>query len=385
MGGVGVATRNKRFLNSLNPAAVTARDTLSFMMDVGLYSENKVFTQKDISTANNVLNINNINLSFPVYKSLALQIGLQPFSSVGYDYENKITDPAIIYNTGAVTYTSQGKGNLYQFSAGGGFNVLPGLSAGAEMHYYFGGIEKESAMTFTSTKYRSLSSGYLLSVHGLGGKFGLQYERPVGKDMTLTLGATYRTGTDLKGSVTDYKYATISSVSDTLRHNVLDIAKSGVKIASEIAAGVSLRRGDAWSAEVNYIMSDWSGNGMDSTTGFANVGSSTFSTTKYQSVRAGLEFVPNRNDIRYYLRRCSYRVGTYYNQSYYRLDGNTVNSFGLTLGMTLPVFRWYNGLSIAVDLGQRGSTSGNMTRERYANFVIGFNIHDIWFQKARYD
>ena len=58
---------------------------------------------------------------------------------------------------------------------------------------------------------------------------------------------------------------------------------------------------------------------------------------------------------------------------------------GITLGMTLPVFRWYNGLSIGVDMGQRASTRGGMVRERYATFVIGFNIHDIWFQKPRYN
>ena len=31
MGGVGIATRNKRFVNTMNPASITARDSLSFM------------------------------------------------------------------------------------------------------------------------------------------------------------------------------------------------------------------------------------------------------------------------------------------------------------------------------------------------------------------
>ena len=31
MGGVGIANRNNRFINIQNPAAVTARDTLSFI------------------------------------------------------------------------------------------------------------------------------------------------------------------------------------------------------------------------------------------------------------------------------------------------------------------------------------------------------------------
>ena len=36
MGGVGIASRSNRFINYLNPASVTARDSLSFMADFGL-------------------------------------------------------------------------------------------------------------------------------------------------------------------------------------------------------------------------------------------------------------------------------------------------------------------------------------------------------------
>ena len=58
---------------------------------------------------------------------------------------------------------------------------------------------------------------------------------------------------------------------------------------------------------------------------------------------------------------------------------------GVTLGVTLPIPGYlYNGISLGVDLGQRASTKNNMIRERYAMFVIGFNIHDIWFRKNQY-
>ena len=124
---------------------------------------------------------------------------------------------------------------------------------------------------------------------------------------------------------------------------------------------------------------------MDSTPGFANNGNASFSTTYSQSLRAGFEYIPNRNDLRYYFRTCSYRGGIYYEKAYYKLDCNTVNSYGVTLGMTLPVFRWYNGLSIGLDLGQRGSRKAEMTKENYFQISVGFNIHDLWFIKPRYE
>jgi hypothetical protein len=42
-------------------------------------------------------------------------------------------------------------------------------------------------------------------------------------------------------------------------------------------------------------------------------------------------------------------------------------------------------LTVGIDIGQRGSTAGNLVRERYINFNIGLNLLDIWFLKPRYD
>ena len=69
----------------------------------------------------------------------------------------------------------------------------------------------------------------------------------------------------------------------------------------------------------------------------------------------------------------------------YTVDGRPVNSAGITLGVTVPVFRWYNGLSISVDAGQRGPFSGSLVRENYIKFSFGVNLFDIWFQQRRFE
>ena len=123
---------------------------------------------------------------------------------------------------------------------------------------------------------------------------------------------------------------------------------------------------------------------MDVAKGFAVKGSSSFDTRVAQTLRAGFEIVPNRNDIRYYYKTCTYRLGAYYEDSRFAVDGNQIKDIGLTFGASLPVFRYYNSVTLAVNLGQRGSVTGNMIRERYVNFTVGFNFHDIWFQKFTY-
>ena len=385
MGGTGIATRNKRFINYLNPAAVTARDSLSFMADFGLSQKNTLYRQGDIKSANNTFNIYDFVMSFPIYKSSAFMVGITPFSDVGYEFSSIETDPEIIGNTGNIEYKSYGTGSVYQLFFGAGVTLWKKLSLGAEAIYYFGNIDKITNMNYSNSSYRSINGGNDITVNALTGKFGVQYEQKIADDVTMTLGATYRLGTGMRGYSTEFRYANLSSISDTLRHNTDTLSVSGLRIADEIGLGISVKGGDKWTAEFNYIRSDWRKSGFDNISGFRVSGESEFSSTVSQSFRAGFEIVPNRNDIRYYFRRCAYRAGVYYDQAYYKLDGNNINSIGITLGLTLPVFRWYNGLTLGVDLGQRSSSRNNMIRERYAMFVVGFNIHDIWFQKPRYN
>ena len=99
MGGVGIATRNKRFINYLNPASVTARDSLSFMADIGLSQKNTLYRQGNIKSGNNTFNMYDFIISFPIYRSSAFIIGLTPFSDVGYSFSTKVTDSEIIGNT----------------------------------------------------------------------------------------------------------------------------------------------------------------------------------------------------------------------------------------------------------------------------------------------
>ena len=385
MGGVGIASRNKRYINYLNPAAVTARDSLSFMADFGISNKNTVFSQNDVKSAKNTFNVYDFVMSFPIYKSSAFMIGITPFSDVGYDFSSVEKNPDIIGNTGNVTYDSYGTGSVYQIFASAGATFWKRLSVGAEMLFLFGNIDKVTNMNFEDDSYRSLNSGHDLTVRGITGKFGLQYEQKVASNVSVTLGATYRLKTNMRGYSTDYKYAVQSSVTDTLRYNVGVLKDEGLKFGDELGIGISVKGGEKWSAEFDYLRSDWSDSKMETAPGFASVGKSSFTSSVSQSFRAGFEIVPNRNDIRYYLRRCAYRAGVYYDQSYYRLDGRDVNTIGVTLGVTLPVFRWYNGISLGVDMGQRGNKNDGMIRERYAMFVIGFNIHDIWFQKMQYN
>ena len=380
MGGVGIATRNKRFVNTMNPASATARDSLSFMADFGLSGKLSLFTQDNLKGSKALFNINNFVISFPMWRKTAMMVGLQPFSDTGFSmsYLDKITsgEQSIGY-TGNRAYGAAGDGGLFQFYAGASALLWNRLSIGAQYNLYFGTISKYSTSTFGDASYRSQTLGDTLQVRAHTAKFGLQYEQPVGSAGKFVVGATYRLKAKVSGHAIEY-----SNVPE-LDLGTHELSKDNISLGDEIGVGLSYMQGDKWSMEVDYLRGDWTGSNFDAVRGFRNNGVYSFSTGTTQSFKAGFEITPNRNDIRYFFKRCTYRLGGYMDQSYYRVDGQPITAAGITLGMTVPVYQGYNGITFALDLGQRGFGTA-FVKERYVGFHIGFNIFDIWFRKPQY-
>lgn len=376
MGGVGIAARNKRFINVTNPASVTARDSLSFMTDFGVTSRFSFFSQGQKNALNTTVNIEDFVLSFPLWNHTAMMVGVNPVSDVGY----KITTSYIDLYTMQNTFVSAGNGGIYQVFAAFGGTLWNRLSLGVQGMYVFGNVNKSATQSYSNDSYRTYHSGDSLQVNNFGVKFGLQYEQPLTSTTFLTLGATYKLSTGVGGHHIHY----LEEGSYYREREETPLTDAGIRFGDELGVGLSFRKADDFMIEVDYTRMDWSRCGFDSVYGLSNVGDRVFAASTAQSVKLGAEWTPNRNDIRYFLRRCTYRLGAYYNQSYYTVDGNHVDAVGITLGMTLPVFRYYNGITVGLDLGQRGLLP-NQVKERYIGINVGFNLFDIWFQKPMYE
>lgn len=377
MGGVGLAARNHRFINIMNPASVTARDTLSFMADFGMNGRISIFSEGDKRNLNTTLNIDDFVISFPMWNHTAFMVGLTPLSDVGYKIAYSELNEGSGLITGRQSFTSTGNGGVYQVFAAAGATLWNRLSLGAQVNYSFGNINKKAAMSYEDDSSRSWASGDSLQVNNVTAKLGLQYEQPVGRGSSLILGATYKFSTPLNGYSIHYESAGVNR--DRYPQTI-----SGLRMGDEIGVGLSYKKGDDILIEFDYTRTDWSRSGFEGVAGFSNNGQVGFASSIGQSFRLGAEVTPNRNDIRYFFKRCTYRAGAYYESSYYTVDGAHVDAVGVTLGMTIPVFRWYNGLSIGLDFGRRGLQTSQV-KETYFGFNLGMNIFDIWFKKPRYE
>lgn len=380
MGGIGVGVRDNRYINYLNPASITQRDTLSFMLDFGISQKNFYNSDGKTKSAYNTFNMHNIVFTAPIYKKSALIVGISPYSDIGYKFESTETDNELVSKYGDIKYQKYGTGSINQFFIGASMNFFKHFSLGAEYIYYFGALDRYSNVMFNTSagSMRSLETGWDYALGASSARIGIQYFGFLDKekDVDLTVGATYRMAAKLKGDFNRFAYAYDENVRDTVVNTLSEDAK--IKIPQEFSAGFSIRKKDKWMFGFDYMRQDWTKSSFEGADGVK------FKPCVAGYYKAGFEFTPNKYDIRYYMKRVTYRLGAYYEQSYVQLGSHQINAAGITFGMSLPIYRLYNAVNVAVDFGQRGTVKENLVRERYVQFVVNISLHDIWFVKHQY-
>ena len=393
MGGMGIGDRNFRYINLLNPAAVTAQEAKSFMMDFGLENRNVLYqgnaasslsetAEGTLTSASNTFNMHHIVATLPIGTKGAFKMGIMPFSTVAYDFRADETSDALIAQVGDIRYQRTGRGGVYEAFLGAGVTLWDRLSLGVDANYYFGKIDRHSSASFTTnSSYRTISSGWAYNISCFGAKAGLQYTQPLKGASYFVVGATYGLDTKLRGHETRYAFGETTSVTDTIVFNKTSL--ENYRIPAELGLGLTFHQGDRWLVGFDYVRQDWTGLTFG---GYPGVD---FEAGVAQSFRGGFEVTPSRYDVRkgfgHFLRRLTWRGGAYHEVSYLTLGGNPVAATGITMGVGIPVFRYYNSVNVGFDLGQRGTVSSSQIRERYFLVTVSFNLHDIWFIPTLYN
>ncbi|MDR0694746.1 MAG: hypothetical protein LBF81_05565 [Prevotellaceae bacterium] len=376
MGGIGIGMRNNRTINYLNPAALSAQDTLSFMFDFGGEMQNYYLSTNAQSSVHNSINMHHMAMSFPVWGKLVMALLVSPYSSIGYDVIGKETRPEILVESGDVTYSHQGEGGLNQLMLSLGYS-FGRLAVGGQAQYIFGSIDRFDNVDFTNTTgMSSVNSGKLIKASNFAFALGAQYTQPLGK-YSLTAGAVYQLRNNMRIEKTDFIYSIGGMGTDTLRYDSNPDAR--LLVPASIGVGITLSEGAKWLAGLDYTYRDWTH------ADFGVPASRNFKAMPEHIIRAGFEYTPNRYDIRYFLKRWSYRGGLFFENTYLQFDDTRIKNYGLTLGVGIPIGNMNNAVNIAAELGQRGTTRNGLIRERYWKVSVSLSLYDIWFIKQRFE
>jgi len=103
------------------------------------------------------------------------------------------------------------------------------------------------------------------------------------------------------------------------------------------------------------------------------------------SIALGGFFVPDYNSFSSYWKRATYRAGLHFENTGLEINNETINEFGISFGVGLPVGNIFSNANLGFELGKRGTTNQNLVQENFFNLNISLSLNDRWFQKRKYN
>ena len=243
LGGAGIALQSYNFLNTANPASLTAIEGQRFLIDAGVMGAYKVYTQTGTSNHSLVGNLNNLSIGCRITPRWYGAVFMAPVSSVGY----AITLDQDITGTGSSTVSSlfEGEGGLSKMGISTAYRLFKGFSVGANLSYVTGTIKQ----TETQGSINVEESSYK---HAFYADFGLQYKFSLSRNKYLVAGAVYGYSQDLAQDNT-------LSVSSTSGNESIDESQRHVRqcLPQFVGAGLAYNS-PHWTLTVEYKYTDWS-------------------------------------------------------------------------------------------------------------------------------
>ncbi len=384
MGGITIGVADPFSINYYNPSSLSTLGNLSFLFDFGVRQKNTYAKTSTAKTSANNFNLDHIAISFRAAKGLGISAGITPYSDVGYDIMYKETDPNIIYQVGDVSYQFKGEGGLNQVFVGSGLQLNKNFSVGANLLYYFGSIDRFYNVVFNSNPYYSgVQGSNTMRVGKVGYSVGAQYRSKLKDNLGLVIGGTFRPQTDFAPSQDIFTGVSTSIATDTVSFGSQSMRN--IFAPMEIGVGFTITKTNKLTIGADYIYQDWSDFNIDSSPGQLS-----FKADVNQTVKIGVDFVPNIFEIKHKWKRWNYRAGAYFTNSYMICNGERIKDYGITFGVGIPVKRLYSGrwgtrFNAAIAIGQRGTTNNGLVKENYVGFTISASIFEEWFLKWKYD
>lgn len=400
MGGLGAAVNNFSGYFNINPVNPASYGSLGLtVIDVGLYSSILTLNQTGAaSQRNGDFRLDHINFAFPVSKRSAISFGMQPYTSMGYNYKttkaNFGTGSSI--DTNAVNYIYSGNGGLTKAYFGYGFGIGKHLLLGANVSYIFGKLQQfgstEIPGLFGTLNSREEDS---YSIGGLSYDYGAQYTIDLSAVKHVILGysasASSKINSQYTHIITQYDYDNSGNENpalDTLIDTKAPTSK--IQLPQINHFGVSYVNDGKFLVGAEYTMGNWAK--LASQDVFSDVNQYLQNSKTYN---LGGQFTPNINALNSYWATVDYRLGFIYDQSYINVnnaDNNTntnIKSYALTFGLGLPLkpssdrLGFYK-INFAAEIGRRGTLNNGLVKENYVNLHLSFLLNDNgWFRKYK--
>ena len=370
MGGISIVADSTQ-LNLINPAYYSKLRYTTFAVG-GTNSFTNFYTNNE-SDKSQRTSLDYLLIAISKQK-FGITIGLMPFSTVGFKLKSS--------EINSIDQTLRekkflGNGNINRVLFGTSYKINSKFSVGFDINYNFGKIKTET-VEFVEDPVIQLGSRERNTsiVKGFSSSFGVTYEGKINNKLTLYSSLTFSPESKLYSENTR-NIATIvygSSGNELIdEEQDVDVQNNYIAIPTKLSIGSGIGVKNKWLIATEITLQQTSkleNRFKDELNGdFKNA-------TK---IALGGFFIPKYNSFSSYFSRITYRAGLRYENTGLVLKNESINDYGMTFGLGLPV--GLSKINIGFELGKKGTTTQNLIQENYFNLNIGLSLSDLWFRK----
>ena len=323
-------------------------------------------------------------LSIPMGK-FGFGFGLLPYTSVGYKLESLNEDNNNIENK------FRGEGGLNKVFLGLGYQIIDGLSVGVDVQYNFGNIQNstiayqyDNGVPIQNQSRENNRS----DLSGLNLNIGVSYKKMLNNNLELVSGLTFTPKSSLT-SKNERSFSTITISSSSGQEfelnrvetdlDAIGLLETDLILPSKVSFGAGIGNPRKWFVGIESE--------YQKTSNFSNALYSS-GTTTYEdatTLSIGGFFIPQYNSFSSYFKRAVYRAGMRFENTGLVLKNESINEFGISFGVGLPVGNIFSNANLGFEIGKRGTTNSNLIQENFVNFQLSLSLNDRWFNKRKYD
>lgn len=393
MAGTGYGFRSGSEINSKNPAAYSAVDSLTFIFDAGVSLQTANFNDGPNSTNAQNTSIDYLTAGFRLAKNLGMTVGLMPFSTVGYNMSNNYLQKGENGSYLNYTETNKGDGGIHEAFAGIGWRLSGPVSLGVNAGVLWGNITNTITNSFSDGVTNSLRRQYTMRMRTYKVDIGLQIHQPINERNTLTLGVVYGLGHNVNNHSKLYNQ-TLNTSGTVLTSDTV-VAHNAYGLPHTFGVGLNWTFRNRLNIGVDYTLEKWGNVNFPVLNANNEYVASRSALTDSHSFSIGLEYMPDPEGIGY-AQHIRYRAGFGYSTGYAKTQSNTAagtwtsapRSYIATLGVGIPIANRFNNRSVLSISGQyeRVQPTGlNTIKENYFRLCIGLTFNEAWFMKRKID
>jgi hypothetical protein len=150
-------------------------------------------------------------------------------------------------------------------------------------------------------------------------------------------------------------------------------------LPSQMSFGAGIGQPHKWfiGAEYNYLQTSKFSNRI------FDIENATFEDASTFTV--GGFYIPQYTSFNKYWKRIVYRAGVRFENTGLKINNESINEFGMSFGVGLPVGRMFSNTNIGLEVGQRGTTNQNLVKENFINLQLSLSLNDRWFVKRKFN